>query len=237
MEKNNIKYLIFGVTLIVVSLVLNYSTLYLNNIYIYKHFDYTGIAKIVQRVMTLLLLVISIVCLVKSIQTREKGVDFLFNKCMTGVFIIYTILSLVTYIYLRTSEENVAMKMKGDIESYSQTTKQNQLKKNNVKNNNSFENDFYKAISEGLAETEYMKNDENYERKKEVIEQVESSSSIERYISMLLYNPSYEYYTSTVSNEIKYYETFLRCFIVGIVGTIFYLFNIRIRNDSSLNKY
>ena len=91
MEKNNIKYLIFSWILFNASGYLNYNTCYSNKIYLYKHFDFTGIAETIQILMTIIILVISIICLIKSIQAREKGVDFLFNKCMVAVFIIYSI--------------------------------------------------------------------------------------------------------------------------------------------------
>ena len=230
MKKNNIKYLIFAIVLIGISLELNYKTFNLNTIYLYDRFDVTGAAKTIQRVMTIIILLISIICLAKSIQAREKGVDFLFNKCMIVIFIIYTILSLFIYIYLRNYEEKVAIKMKNDIKSYSKATQQNQLKKNKVKNKNSFESDFCNTILEGLAESEYMVNDEYYERKKEIIKQIDNSTSVERYVSMLFYNPSYNYYGSSISQEVKYYQTFSKCFLIGIVGTVFYLFNIRARD-------
>lgn len=228
-KKNNKKYLSIALALISTSLGLNYNTFDL--VYIYKKFDFTGICQTMQRVLTITILIISIICLVKSIRAREKGVDYLFNKCMVAVFIIYTISSIFTYIYLRTYEEKTALKMKSDIEIYSQETKQKQLKKNKVKNKNSFEYDFYNTISEGLAESEYRVNDKYYERKKEIIEQIENSSYIERYSSMLFYNYSYEYYGSVGYDEREYYETFLYCFLVGIFGTIFYLFNTKEKNN------
>ena len=220
MEKNNIKYLIFSWILFNASGYLNYNTCYSNKIYLYKHFDFTGIAETIQILMTIIILVISIICLIKSIQAREKGVDFLFNKCMVAVFIIYSILSICTYIYVRSSEENVALKMQSDIEEYSKTTKQDQLNKNKVKNKNSFE--------------EYMVNDKYYERKKEIIEQIENSSKIERYISMLFVNYSYEHYGSTITDEVEYYGIFLELILIGLFGAIFYLFNMNAKDNTKV---
>lgn len=227
MKKNNIKYMIFALALIGISLTLNDSTFYTNTIFIYDHFDITGVAKTIQRGITIILMSISIICLVESIKVKEKGVNFLFNKCMVCVFIIYTILSLGTYIYVRSYEEKIATKMQDDIKNYSQIVKQNQLDKGNVKNRKIFKFDFYNTISKSLAETEYKMKDEHYERKKEIIKQIENSSNIERYTSMSILNPTYKCYGSYMIDEVKYYETFFKCFLIGIVGTVFYLFNIR----------
>lgn len=77
-ELNNIKYLSIALALILTSLGLNYNTFELNTVHIYNKFDFTGICQIMQRVLTITILIISIVCLVKSIRAREKGVDLLF---------------------------------------------------------------------------------------------------------------------------------------------------------------
>ena len=226
MEKNNIKYLIFSVILLVACIYLNYITFYLNTIYIYEKFDFTGVAKTIQRVMTVIILIISIIVLIKSIKAREEGVSFLFNKVMVGIFIIYMILSICTYIYVRNTEEATAINMKNEIEAYGEKTKQNQLKKNNIKNKNSFANDFYNTTSKALAESEYAASDKYYERKKEIIDQVENSSTVERYISMLFYNYAYNNYGSIITDEIEYYGIFLKLMLIGFIGAIFYLFNM-----------
>ncbi len=237
MEKNNIKYLIFSIGLLVICLYLNYITFYSNTIYIYEKFDFTGVAKTVQRVMTVIILIISIIILIKSIQAKEKGVNFLFNKIMAGVFIGYMLLSLCTYIYVRSTEETSAINMKNEIEAYGEKTKQNQLKKNNVKNKNSFANDFYSVASNALAESEYAANDKYYERKKEIIVQTENSSKVERYISMLFFNYAYNHYGSIVTDEIEYYGIFLKLMLIGLIGAIFYLFNMgRFNQNVIMNR-
>lgn len=76
MEKNNIKYFICSMGLLGTSLDLAYNVFYSNTIYLYEHFDFTGVTKTIQMVMTAILLVISAICLMKSIQAREDGVDF-----------------------------------------------------------------------------------------------------------------------------------------------------------------
>ena len=123
--------------------------------------------------------------------------------------------------------------MQTDIENYSEITKQNRLKKNKVRKKNSFEYEWYENLSETLAEGEYMVNDEYYERKKEIIKQIENSSSIERYISMLFFNTTYNYYGSVITDEIEYYETFFKCFFTGIVAAVFYLFNTRAKDNNT----
>ena len=135
---------------------------------------------------------------------------------------------------MRSSEENVALKMQNDIEEYSKTTKQDQLNKNKVKNKNSFEDRFYSALSETLSEGEYMVNDKYYERKKEIIEQIENSSKIERYISMLFVNYSYEHYGSTITDEVEYYGIFLELILIGLFGAIFYLFNMNAKDNTKV---
>ncbi|MBR3696956.1 MAG: hypothetical protein IKM97_01595 [Clostridia bacterium] len=236
MEKNNNKYLIFSICLFSVSLILNYNTFYLNNIYLYNHFDFTGISKIIQIIMTIIILIISSICLIKSIQAKENGVDFLFNKFMSFVFIIYAILCICTYIYIRSSEEEVALKMKNDLENYGENFKQEQLNKNKYNNKNSFEYDYYNFISEALSQNEYAINDEYYDRKKEILEQVENSSKIERYLSMLIYNFSYQHYgsSSIKFNEIQYYGIFLILASIGLIGAKFYSFNMYLNNDTNI---
>ena len=90
MEKNNIKYFIFSIILVIISLSFVYNS-FLNNIYVYETFDITGISKIIQITMSVIILIISIICLIKAIQAKEKGVNYIFNKCILIVFIIYTI--------------------------------------------------------------------------------------------------------------------------------------------------
>ena len=222
MEKNNKKYLIFSVILLIASIYLNYITFYLNTIYIYEKFDVTGVAQIVQRIMTVIILIISVIVLIKSIKAREEGVDFLFNEVMISVFVIYMLLSIITYIYVRNTEEKTAINMKNEIETYGEKTAQNQLKKNNTKNKNSFEKDFYNILSDALAESEYASSDKYYDRKKEIIDQVENSSTVKRYISMLFYNYLYDDYGSIMTDEIEYYGIFSKFMLIGLIGAIFY---------------
>lgn len=232
MEKNNIKYFICSIGLLGTSLDLAYNVFYSNTIYLYEHFDFTGVTKTIQMVMTAILLVISAICLMKSIQAREDGVDFLFNKSIAIVFIIYTVLSICAYICVRSVEESTATKMLKDIKENSQSIKKNELGKNKINNKNLSEYDFYNTISEALSESEYAINDKYYERKKEIINQVENSSKIERYSSMLFYNYSYKYYSPVILDEIEYYSIFLDLSLVGVVGAIFYLFNAAPPKDS-----
>ena len=231
-EKNNIKYLINSVALLGISLDLNYITFYLNNIY--NHFDITGISKTIQMMMTIILLIISIICLVKSIKTREKGVDYLFNKFMFITFIIYTVLSIFTYVYVRSSEENISIKMSEDIKNYSEEQKEDILKKNKIKNKKSAAYDFYSTLADGLGESEYAINDKYYERKKEIIKQIENSSVIERYVSMLFYNYSYDHYSTVISNEVEYYSIFLKFFLIGVFEAMFYLFNSKEKESGNV---
>lgn len=236
MKENNIKYLSFSACLLFVSLILNYNTIFKNTLYIYNHFDFIGIAKIIQTIMALIILAISIICLIQSIRVKENGVNFLFNKFIGVVFIIYAILSICTYIYIRNSEEEIAMKMKNDIENYGTKIKQEQFQEKRVKNKNLIEFNFYNTLSDVISQNEYSINDKYYERKKEIIEQVENSSRLERYMSMLFYNFSYDYYgsSSTRMDEIRYYGIFLKLFCIGLIGAMFYLFNLNAKDDINI---
>lgn len=226
MEKNNIKYFIVSIILVVISLSFVYNS-FSNNIYVYETFDITGISKIIQITMSVIILIISIICLIKAIQSKEKGVDYIFNKCILIVFIIYMILSVFSYIYIRSSEEKSAIKMKEDITQYSETFSINNKKDKKLKN-------LYNTLSYTLAESEYMEKDEFYGRKKEIINQVENSSTLERYISMLFLNYSYDYYSSVKLTEIQYYGIFLKFFLIGICAAGFYLFNINPKDNNNV---
>ena len=67
-------------------------------------------------------------------------------------------------------------------------------------------------------------NDKDYNKKVEIITQIKDYSVIERYTSIIIYNPNYEYRIEA-RGEIEYYLQFIIMAIVGMVESVFFFLN------------
>lgn len=207
MKENNAKYKILATLSLLICLDFIY-TIYSLSIYGYKSLDITGNARNNQILLTIILFIMIIVMGIYSCKVKEAGVNRYVNKIISIVCLIFAILSLESFIYIRSSEEKVALKLESDTGFSFGNTKGND----------------FKAL-ENLIEQKI--NDESYERKEDILYQVKKSSTVERYISMLIYNPSYKYYgtEATVRTQIEYYSIYLYMVAVGVVNSIFYYIN------------
>ena len=190
-------------------------SIYCNND-IYKNFDVTGASQYVQIGLTVTLFLVSLVCLVNSIRALKSGIDFKFNAIINFVFIIFIILSIASFIFIRAAEENAA-----DDREFLVTSPKTTIKE--------IEKRF-----EDLQES-----DENHViRKYEISRQKEHSSVFERYISMLVYNSGYKYYgrSGKASEEVTYYSMFLNLAIVGVVGAVYYGVFLKNKEEQYNNK-
>ena len=209
--KNNLKYkiiLAFEAIVLIQLFVFIFISL---NIYGYEKLDLTGMNEVILSSLVIVLLILFLFCIFHYIKIQKNGSNNTLDKCLGILFIIYSIAVLISFIYLRNTEEKEALQMKEDIE-------------NSQAIGTSKGNKSYNLLKKATIEMDYKENDEFYDRKKAIINQVENSSVLQRYISLVIFNPAYEYYDGsvTIRTEIKYYVGYLELFIVGIVLSIFY---------------
>ena len=216
MVENNMKYKvaigILGLAIVQMAIFVFISL----NIRLYERLDITGMNKISLQSMVVILFLLFILCMFHYMKMKENGVNFGLSRIIGISFITYATLAMILFIWVRFSEEKCALQIQIDIES-SQYLYTN-----------------HEELNTAMIETEYSMNDEFYERKKEIINQVENSNPIERYISLLVYNPGYDYYSNVVTHvsEIEYYVIYLEMFLLGIALSIFYLKNSHSDNET-----
>lgn len=194
------------------------------NIYTYEKLDLTGMNKNILYSLVIVLLILFFFSIFHYINIQNNGNNNVLDICLASLFILYSIIVIISFIYLRHSEEKISLQMKYEIEN-SQKVKSNQ------------KNTLNSLLKRATIELEYEENDEYYNRKKAIIKQVENSSSIQRYLSLLIINPAYEYYddSTTVYNEVEYYVGYLELFIIGIALAIFY-FKETFYNGKSIRR-
>ncbi len=205
MEENNLKYKILSGSLILVCLDLIYNIFRLFPIYTYKVLDITGIARPIQSTLIIILFLIVLSIGMYSLKIKEDGVNYKINKIISVVCFIFAIVAIFAFIYVRSSEEKLALQLES---------------KTGFNFENPTSND-YEALMNLIDENI---NDKDYNKKVEIITQIKDYSVIERYTSIIIYNPNYEYRIEA-RGEIKYYLQFIIMAIVSMVESVFFFLN------------
>lgn len=205
MEENNLKYKILSGSLILVCLDLIYNIFILFPDYRYKVLDITGMARPIQSTLIIILFFIVLSIGIYSLKIKEYGVNYKINKIISVVCLIFSMVAIVSLIYVRSSEEKLALQLE---------SKTGFNFENPTSNN-------YEALMNLIDENI---NDKDYNKKAEIITQIKDYSVIERYMSMIIYNPNYKY-RIYARDEIEYYLQFVIMAIVGIVEAGFFFLN------------
>lgn len=245
MEKNNKCFFIFSLILLAFSCYILYN-IFLEFLSI-DDLDITGYGITTEKVLAVILFFIYLFNAWQSYKYFSDGLDYNFNKKIGIVLLAFAFISIISFIFIRSSEEKLALEFVNEVEISIQ--EENSKLKKSVNTNSSTINELIDLMSESNVETEYGKSDKYYERKIAIATQIENSSILNRYFSMLIYNPFYEYYSSNkVSSpgyhslifddlnylffhygEVLYYAQFQLISISSIIGSIFYLYHSKNR--------
>ena len=212
MKVNNEKYKRLSIILTLMNLYLLVNLSLIN----YKRLDITGNVKTVHIILSVLLLIINIYILTYSFRVREDGVNRKLNKIIGLVCLIFSILSICLFIWVRDSEEKIALKLEENFQNYKSVIE------------NGTTNEKVDALKNFLNDS--TDNNKYFNRQLEILNQMENSSKLKRYAIIFIFN-TYKGDSHNFNNSIRvrrrflfdYYSIFFGLFLNSIINSTFYL--------------
>lgn len=230
-EKSNKKYLIFPIIMLVFTIFATLIGHHINGINEYlEKYDVTGMTGIFMYAMFVIELVILSFCIYKGKKGLEEGYDYLFNKFACIIFVILTIIPIISFFIVRSGEENLAKEMESKFDNAF-----DQIVSVHGKNSKSSQADKVNSV---LNYFETGLEDKYYIRKTEINDELkENKSKLEFFVKYFVFNrANYDYLGKTgyaVTMEERYYSIYSRMSIVNIVCLAFYVISLK---DKRTNK-
>ena len=223
MPKSNKKYVIFPSIILILTIVITFIGHSLGSVYeVLNKYDITGMTKIVMYGLLIFETSILIICIYKGKKGLKEGYDYIFSKFVCIIFVILTIIPIISFFVIRSEEEKLAV----DVEEQSIESLEQLLLGNNKKNQLNSEIDEYFNMRE---------NDKFYNRKQDILNETKNKNK-NIFLEYFIFN-RYNYhifYKNYLTMEERYYAIFSSMSIISIICLAFYLTSWLV--DESLNK-
>ena len=229
------KYIIFPIAMIFVT-ISNFlypyvnSYLHYNSLEIMDIMDLTGYTKIFSAIFLIMNIFVLLICLYYG---KKEGCNYSLNKIFAIIFIIFSIVNIISFIVIRNKEEKCANEL-GSIVS-------KLFLEDNVYYLDSGSKNTKKTKGKSDLDIiqEAMEKDKYYARKIQIYyEMKKTPSKIERYFWLLIY---WNYYNDSdainygikPSKEESYYAIYSIAIITNLLCSAFYIKNAKDRKFAS----
>ena len=224
-EKSNNKYIIFPAFMLMITIgsyFYSYFHAVGTNQDILEKYDITGMTGICMTAMLIFEVVALIIAIIKGVKAKKDGVDYLFNKIFSMVFVVLAIIPILMFIVVRSNEEKLAQEVDGTLEQLKSLTVELPAKNTKKKSTS-------KKIENQLNQIlEQRQNDKFYERKLEIAQEIEDNNSkFTRYLGLYFYNPIYNESSEIVvtpREEEQYYGIYSVYTVINAICIGFYFF-------------
>lgn len=221
--KNN-KYIIFPIIMLcftILASIYTYKYQYFKQYDTIINYDITGNTKIFFVIFLIIELCMLGLCIYIGKKAKNEGYKYSLNKLFAAIFLVLTIVPIISFISIRNEEEKQAKILDEKIEILYEDTININDKKTKAKLNEI---------------QELQKNDKFYSRKREIYNEMNNENSkFKRYLTLFIYMNYHNeesinesgWYNKLPSQEEIYYATFTVFTIINLICFGFYLINIK----------
>lgn len=228
-EKFNKKYFIFPIIMIILTIYTTFIGHHFGSIYeVLERYDITGITTVFMYIVFSFEIIILTFCVYKGKKGLEEGFDYFFGKFACIIFVILTIIPIISFLVIRNEEEKLAI----ELDNKERITFKQFLTKNYKNNKNNKNN----KIQEYM---DIQENDKFYDRKQEIVTQTKNSDTQMPFFLKFYVLNRYNYnifYKNYLTMEERYYATFSRVSIINIICFAFYLISSKDKKQNEIRN-
>ena len=201
---------IMGIVLTIISAMYSFYNEIDTNFELLDEFDFTGETSIFLILIVIINIVVLSIYLYFVIKGKRSGFNFKLNKIFTVMFFILTIISIVSFIYIRNKEEKISLNYTNG--------------KMNIKNNT-----IYVNLSDSKISSLQNKDLDKYSKIKiNIANEVQSiNSKVDRYISLISHYWVNNHTYIIPTKEQSYYSIIIRFVILEFTLCLSFAYHIK----------